>query len=115
MTGTRTYRLLPDSLRLLWEEHYDGPAQSGHGVLWYHPASQKFYAFDVVAPSNEASLLSGSLQPGDTAIVFDLVSVNEESIPVNRGMVRSRLVVPRSGDHTWSRWDNAWVVTFRRQ
>src|SRR5215212_9338463 len=29
-TGKRSYRFLPDSLRLVWDETYDKPAQSGH-------------------------------------------------------------------------------------
>src|SRR5688572_25131360 len=42
-TGTRQYRVLPDSLRVVWDETYAGSRRTGHGALWYHPRTQRFF------------------------------------------------------------------------
>lgn len=114
-TGTRTYRSLPDSLRLVWDERFDRSPHTAHGVLWYHPRARRLFYMGVHAPGWDGVLLSGRLVPGDSAVSFDLVPVAGDSVPINAGLVRSRLVVPPTGPHTWSRWDRAWVVAFRRR
>jgi hypothetical protein len=113
-TGTRQYRVLPDSLRVVWDETYNNSRQTGHGVLWYHPRAQRFFYFGVYAPSMASMLLTGRLAPSGTVVTFDLLPGGNDSIPLNEGLVRSRLRVSDAVVHTWARWDNAWVVSFRR-
>ena len=114
-TGTRQYRLLPDSLRVVWDESYAASHRTGHGVLWYHPRAQRFFYSGVYAAPVAAMFLTGRLDWSGTTVTFDLLRVANDSIPLNEGLVRSRLHVPDRDGHTWARWDNAWVVTFRRQ
>jgi hypothetical protein len=113
-TGKRQYRLLPDSLRVVWDETYNNSRQTGHGALWYHPRAQRFFYFGVYAPSMASILLTGRLEPSGTAVTFDLLPIERDSIPFNEGLVRSRLRVSDADGHTWARWDDAWVVKFRR-
>jgi hypothetical protein len=113
-TGTRRYRVLPDSLRVVWDESYAASRRTGHGALWYHPRAQRFFYSGLYAPPVAAMFLTGRFDLSATTVTFDLLSVANDSIPLNEGLVRSRLHVPDSDRHTWARWDNAWVVTFRR-
>jgi hypothetical protein len=113
-TGTRQYRVLPDSLRVVWDETYNNSRQIGHGVLWYHPRVQRFFYFGVYAPSMASMLLTGRFEPSGNAVTFDLLRLQNDSIPLNEALVRSRLRVSDADGHIWARWDNAWVVNFRR-
>lgn len=113
-TGTRQYRVLPDSLRVVWDESYAASRRTGHGALWYHPRAQRFFYSGLYAPPVAAMLLTGRFDRSGTTVTFDLLSVANDSIPLSEGLVRSRLHVPDGDRHTWARWDNAWVVTFRR-
>ncbi len=114
-TGTRHYRLLSDSLRVVWDETYATSRQNGHGALWYHPRAQRFFYFGLYAPPVAAMLLTGRLDASRTTVTFDLLPVAIDSIPLNESLVRSRLQLADSARHIWARWDNAWVVTFRRR
>lgn len=113
-SGTRQYRLLSDSLRVVWDETYVTSRQTGHGALWYHPGAQRFFYFGLYAPPVAAMMLTGRFDASGTTVTFDLLPVASDSIPINVSLVRSRLQVADSGRHVWARWDNGWVVTFRR-
>ena len=113
-TGTRQYRVLSDSLRVVWDETYAASRRTGHGTLWYHPRERRFFYFGVYAPPVAAMLLTGRFDASGATVTFDLLPVSGDSIPLNESLVRSRLRVPDGDGHTWARWDNAWVVTFRR-
>jgi hypothetical protein len=113
-TGTRQYRVLPDSLRVVWDETYDVSRRTGHGALWYHPRAQRFFYFGLYAPTVAAMFLTGRFDASGISVTFDLLPVANDSVPLNEGLVRSRLHVADIERHTWARWDNAWVVTFRR-
>jgi hypothetical protein len=115
MTGTRTYRSLPDSLQLTWDETFDNPRQTAHGVIWYNPGTRKLLYFGLFAPTGTAALLAGSATATPNEVLFDLVPIRDDSVPINGGMVRSRLRVLPDGSHQWSRWDEGWTVTFRRR
>ena len=113
-TGTRQYRVLPDSLRVVWDESYAASPRTGHGALWYDPRVQRFFYSGLYAPPIAAMWLTGRFDRAGATVTFDLLRVGSDSIPLNEGLVRSRLHVPDAERHTWARWDNAWVVTFRR-
>jgi hypothetical protein len=113
-TGTRQYRVLPDSLRVVWDETYAGSRRTGHGALWYHPRIQRFFYSGLYAPPVAAMFLTGRFDASGTTVTFDLLPVGSDSIPLNEGLVRSRMHAADSERHTWARFDNAWVVTFRR-
>lgn len=115
MTGTRAYRLLPDSLHLAWDEAFDAPRQTAHGVLWYHPGERRLFYFGLYAPGGGATFLLGRLATSGEEVTFELAPVGGDSLPVNRGLVRSRLRLLATGAHEWTRWDEGWVVTFRRR
>lgn len=114
-TGIRQYRTLPDSLRVVWDETDAASRRTGHGALWYHPRAQRFFYSGLYAPPVAAMFLTGRFDSLRTTVTFDLLPVASDSIPLNEGLVRSRLHVADSERHTWARWDNAWVVTFRRR
>ena len=114
-TGMRNYRLSVDSLRLTWTERFDRPVQSADGVLWYNRSTRRFYYAGAYSPSGEAVLLASEAYKGDSAINFEVVSMVSDTLPVNRGLVRSRISVGSLDQHTWSRFDSAWIVTYRRR
>lgn len=113
-TGERVYRLLPDSLQLVWDETFTSGRQSAHGILWYHPRARQFFYVAVNAPTGSPVLLSGRLRPTGDGIDFEPVRVPMEPNYFNEGLVRSTLHVSGVEGHTWSRWDEGWIVIFKR-
>ena len=83
-TGTRQYRVLPDSLRVVWDESYAASRRTGHGTLWYHPRAQRFFYFGLYAPPVAAMLLTGRFDRLGTTVTFDLLSVANDSIPLTK-------------------------------
>ena len=114
ISATRVYRLVGDSLSLTWHESLpDG--RSGHGVLWYDPRERRLYYSGVHSPGQWGVLLVGELDAAGRSITLLVPTLAREALPFNQGVVASTIRLVEKDVHTWSRYDNGWVLTFRRE
>lgn len=109
----RSYRSTGDPLRLTWEE-LAAERPSAHGVLWYRPATRRFYYFAVHSPEQSALLLVGQLDSTGLSVRFDVPALATQEIPLNVGIAPSVLRLPSLHVHTWERYDRGWILTFDR-
>jgi hypothetical protein len=114
VSATRTYQLFGDSSSLTWHETSpDG--RSGHGILWYDPRERRLYYAGVHSPAQAGVLLVGELDAAARTITLHVPELEREALPFNHGVVASSIRLIGPDLHTWSRYDNGWVITFRRQ
>lgn len=111
--GSRTYRLMHDSLHLIWDEVIGDSTDVGHGVLWYDPPSGRFFYFGLYAQSRTPMSLVGHLHNG--ALQFDPVQLPHPPFPKPGPLIGSVLQVNSRLSHTWSGTASGWVVQFDRQ
>ena len=111
--GVRSYRLLPDSLRLVWEEVIGDSTDTGHGLLWYDAELERFFFFGLYAGQGPI-LLDGSPDHQWKSITFNPTRPLGSVFRVNRELVISVLRLTGKDEHTWSRTGGGWVVVFRR-
>jgi hypothetical protein len=114
ISAIRVYRLVGDSSSLTWYESTpDG--RSGHGVLWYDPRERRFFYVGVHSPAQAGVLLVGDLDSGGHTLTLHVPALARDALPFNQGMVASTIRLVGPDLHTWSRYDNGWVIAFRRQ
>lgn len=114
-TGRRLYsRLGGNTLQLAWQETFDGSERAGNGVLWYDTAAEQLLYFGLYRPDALSMLLRGTLDSTGTVVQFRLVQTESETT-LNAGLVESLMRVGSEDGHTWHRFDDGWIVTFRRR
>jgi len=111
-TGRREMRLLADSLKLAWNETFDGRSADGSGFLGYDAGAGAFYLMGVQAGTHAPMFLVG--HAGDGTIQFD-PAASPGGLANRPGVYVASSVRLVDRDHfEWLAADGRWRVEFTR-